>query len=101
VTFELDDLPRGSKLRKRAIDALAAAEQARALPAGATIMDPASAARRTTPKPPAARRPRWTCHTCGAALGQSLTGAQAHADTHGGARLEMILEDTHKDTDNG
>jgi hypothetical protein len=89
--FELADLPRGSKLRKAAIDAYAAQENQRQLPAGATIVE--RPARATSPKTttPRARRPHYQCARCGALSG-SLAAAQAHADTHGGARIDMLLE---------
>lgn len=50
-----------------------------------------------TPKARKKRRPvmrgRWRCRRCGDIIDGTFASAQRHADTHGGARLEQVIDD--------
>lgn len=48
---------------------------------------------KTAPKPRAARPApaAWRCRTCGEVL-YSWAAAERHADGHGGARLDLLLD---------
>ena len=81
--MRLEDIPAG-KLRTAAVAALAA--------------DLAAAESRAAQRParatPACHQParadRYRCHTCGA-TSSAWAPIERHADTHGGARIELAL----------
>jgi hypothetical protein len=78
--IRLDDLPPG-RLRDAALAALAES------PATSAPVRTSTAARARA-RPP---RGRYRCNTCGA-LESAYAPAQRHADAHGGARIEIMLE---------
>jgi transposase-like protein len=66
------------------------AKDKRAIAAGQTTVPRVRLSRPATSSPAAGRGNRWTCHTCGADF-TAWAKAQRHADTHGGARLELDI----------
>lgn len=88
-SFRLDDLPAG-RLRTAAVRAYARAEAERIggeleLPAARGRSD-SPARGRTPPRTPNPRR--YHCRRCGAYFGP-WAPAERHADTHGGATIEL------------
>jgi hypothetical protein len=75
VRLRLDDLPAG-RLRDAAIAGGAP-----------TVARAARSTRRSR-----GGRCRYTCGTCGERLVTGLAAAERHADAHGGARLDLDLE---------
>ena len=57
-----------------------------------TVLNPTGSQPKKEPEPHArtSRRQAWRCHTCDQRL-TSWAGAERHADSHGGARLDLEL----------
>lgn len=86
--LRLEDLPPG-KLRTAAIAAMARADLARLQPSPAADAEAGVPRRRATTRAPA--RNTYRCASCGHTE-TAYSRAERHADTHGGARIDLELK---------